>query len=141
MLNRIELKGDELPLSYAAKVFEGARKIRFDVGSAVQNYDLLLTPTMPCTALPHNTYSMNLGDMSVDELVAFDTSLIQYLAVFSVTGQPSVSLPLFNSSEGLPIGIQIVGRFADETTLVRIARDLEQAIPWTSRRPSIFGGG
>ncbi|RUU45172.1 hypothetical protein EOC93_08040 [Mesorhizobium sp. M6A.T.Ce.TU.002.03.1.1] len=56
---------------------------------------------------------MNLGHMLVDELLTFDTALIQYLVVFSATGQRSVSLPLFNSTEGLPIGIQIVGRSAE----------------------------
>jgi amidase len=37
----------------------------------------------------------------------------------------------------MPIGIQIVGRFGDEATLVRVARDLEEALPWINRRPPI----
>ncbi|MDX8542064.1 amidase [Mesorhizobium abyssinicae] len=128
-----------LPLSYAEKVFEYARKIRFDVGKAVKDFDIVLTPTMPCTALPHNTHSTE--EMSVDEYLTLDAvGFCQYLGVFSVTGQPSVSLPLFSSIEGLPIGIQIVGRFADEATVVRVAKDLEQAFPWAKRRPPVFAG-
>ncbi|MFC3320679.1 amidase family protein [Mesorhizobium cantuariense] len=133
-------RAKNLPLSHAERVFEHARKIRFDVGKAIQGFDILLTPTMPCTALPHDAYSMSLGNMSADDLLTFDAALCQYLGIFSVTGQPSVSLPLFCSSKGLPVGIQIVGRFAHESTVVRVARDLEQAIPWTKRRPPLFAG-
>ncbi|MER9370605.1 amidase [Mesorhizobium sp. M0518] len=132
-------RAKHLPLSYAEKVFEHARKIRFDVAKAVQDFDILLTPTMPCTAVPHDAHSTE--NMSVEEYLTLDAvGFCQYLGVFSVTGQPSVSLPLFCSTEGLPIGIQIVGRFADEATVVRVARDLEQAIPWTKRRPPVFTG-
>lgn len=130
----------DLPLSYAPKLFEYARKIRFDVGTAVQGFDLLLTPTMPCTALPHDAYSTTLENMPADDLLTFDAALCQYLGIFSVTGHPSVSLPLFTSTEGLPIGVQIVGRFGDEATVVRVARDLEEAIPWSTRRPPVFAG-
>ncbi|MCV3211851.1 amidase [Mesorhizobium sp. YC-39] len=132
-------RAKHFPLSYAEKVFEHARKVRFDVGKAVQDFDILLTPTMPCTALPHDTHSTK--DISEDEYLTLDAvGFCQYIGIFSVTGQPSVSLPLFWSTEGLPIGIQIVGRFADEATVVRVARDLEQAIPWAKRRPPVFAG-
>ncbi|MEI9418932.1 amidase family protein, partial [Mesorhizobium sp. Cs1321R2N1] len=63
-----------------------------------------------------------------------------FQGVFNITGQPSVSLPLFQASDGLPIGIQIVARFGDEATLVRVARDMEQALPWSTRRPPVFAG-
>ena len=46
-----------------------------------------------------------------------------------------MSLPLAQSSEGLPIGIQCVARYGDEATLFRLAAQLEQALPWASRRP------
>ncbi|PAQ10041.1 amidase [Mesorhizobium temperatum] len=137
-LERYE-RSKKLPLSHAAKSFEYARKLCFDVGVAVQSYDLLLTPTMPCTALPHDAYSMDLRNMSADEYTDLDfAELCQYIFSFSLTGQPSASLPLFVSAEGLPIGIQIVGRFADEATVIRVARDLENAFPWAKRRPPVF---
>ncbi|WP_346658072.1 amidase family protein [Bradyrhizobium sp. 157] len=67
-------------------------------------------------------------------------ALFPYMGVFNVTGHPSVSLPLAQSAGGLPIGIQIVGRFGDEATLVHVARDLEQARPWRHRRPPVRAG-
>lgn len=130
----------KLPLSHARKIFEYARKIRFDVATALQDFDLVLTPTMPRTAPSHDIYSMNLGNMSADELLTFDAALCQYVGVFSLTGQPSVSLPLFSSAEGLPIAIQLVGRFADEADLVRVARDLEEIMPWMGAAPPVFAG-
>ncbi len=48
-----------------------------------------------------------------------------------------MSLPLAQSSDGLPIGVQCVARYGDEATLFRLAAQLEQALPWASRRPRV----
>ena len=55
------------------------------------------------------------------------------------TGQPSMSVPLFWSEEGLPIGTLFTARFGDEATLFRLAVQLEQERPWSTRRPTIWG--
>ncbi|ADC49354.1 putative amidase [Alkalihalophilus pseudofirmus OF4] len=55
--------------------------------------------------------------------------------LFNATGQPSISLPLKTSQSGLPIGMQFTGRFADETTLLQLAAQLEEALPWNDRKP------
>lgn len=57
---------------------------------------------------------------------------------FNITGQPAMTVPLAWSKSGLPIGIQFVGRLADEATLLRLAGQLEQAQPWAHRRPVGF---
>ncbi|AZN98018.1 MAG: amidase [Mesorhizobium sp.] len=120
---------------------EVLRRLRFRVGEAVDPYDILLTPTMPMVALPHGgIFSTINPTLSAEEFKEADAALYQYTGVFNVTGQPSVSLPVAQSTAGLPIGIQIVGRFGDEATLVRVARDIEEARPWKNRLPDSRAG-
>ena len=57
--------------------------------------------------------------------------------MFNATGQPAVSLPLHQGGTGLPIGMQLVGRFGDEATLLRLAAQLEHALPWAGRVPPL----
>jgi amidase len=68
-------------------------------------------------------------------------ALIPFTALFNVTGQPAMSLPLAQSREGLPIGLQFVARYGDEATLFRLAAQLEQALPWASRRLGVLATG
>ncbi|RWI47910.1 MAG: amidase [Mesorhizobium sp.] len=130
------------PLTYVGEIIQRDRKFRAEVGEAIKDYDILVTPTVPCSAFPHGTYSTLDENLTVEEFLhGADLAMHQYMHIFNVTGHPSVSLPLFQGVDGLPIGVQIVGRFGHEATLVRIARHLEEAIPWAARRPPIFAGG
>ena len=56
---------------------------------------------------------------------------------FNLTGQPAASAPCGVTSDGLPVGLQIVGRWRDEATVLRAAACFEAAQPWTGIRPSI----
>jgi amidase len=56
---------------------------------------------------------------------------------FNITGQPAASLPLAMSRGGLPIGVQIVGRQAEDALVISLAAQLERAAPWAGRRPSL----
>ncbi|ASY73872.1 amidase [Sinorhizobium fredii] len=130
-----------LPLSFSGEVHEAIRRMRLRVGEAIRDFDILLTPTMPTVALPHGgVYCATHPTISAEQWMEADAALYQYLGVFNVTGQPSVSLPLAQSPSGLPIGLQIVGQFGDESKLVRVARDLEEARPWSHRRPKVQAG-
>jgi amidase len=76
-------------------------------------------------------YLMRNIDKSAGKIFTF----MPFTPVFNATGQPAMSVPLHWTDNGLPIGIQFVGRFADETTLFQLAGQLEQARPWFGRRP------
>jgi amidase len=60
-----------------------------------------------------------------------------YTAIVNVTGQPAISLPLYHGEDGLPTGVQLIGRPAREDMLLAVASQLEEALPWSERRPRL----
>ncbi|MER9726980.1 MULTISPECIES: amidase [unclassified Mesorhizobium] len=130
----------ERVLSMSRELEEARKQMKLQVGKAIYAFDILLTPT--CSILPHahgGTWALTDTTLSLEEWVRRSYKGC-FLPIFNITGQPAVALPLGESTEGLPIGIQIIGRFGDESTLVRVARDLEEARPWKERRPKIRAG-
>jgi amidase len=63
--------------------------------------------------------------------------LVPYTMPYNLSGQPAIGLPLYWTPEGLPLGIQLVGSYASEGLLIRLASQIEQAAPWRDRRPPI----
>jgi amidase len=59
--------------------------------------------------------------------------------VANITGAPAMSVPMFWSADGLPIGVHFLGRYGDDATLFRLAGQLERAAPWGNRWPELTG--
>ena len=114
-----------------SRVFEALRRIRVDVSAKLSMFDAVLTPSLPITAPEHGLFSTMNDALSAKEFMAADTKVFTFLGTFNVTGHPAVNLPTGLSSDGLPIGMQIVAPLADEALLVRLARDLEEANDWS----------
>jgi amidase len=102
-------------------------------------YDLLLTPTLGALIPPIGHYDPN-GRMEPREMFASWSRWESFLPVFNTTGQPAISLPLQQSPDGLPIGMQLVGGQGQEALLLQVAAQLEQALPWVERRPAVYAG-
>ncbi len=101
-------------------------------------YDLLLTPTLGELPPPLGTFD----DSGPDPMEAIDRATLtaSFAGAFNLTGQPAISLPLIESDEGLPIGIQLIAPLGREDLLIRIAAELERAHPWAARTPPVFAG-
>jgi amidase len=102
-------------------------------------YDLLMTPTMAERPAPLGSWD----DSGDNPMAAFRRSYPAgaFTAIFNVTGQPAISLPLHWSDDGLPVGVQLVAPFGREDLLIAVAAQLERAAPWAERRPPLFAGG
>lgn len=75
------------------------------------------------------------ADATLEQASAESFGFMPWTAIFNVTGQPSMSVPLCTSSDGLPMGMMFTGRLGDEATLLRLAGQLEQARPWAGKLP------
>jgi amidase len=73
----------------------------------------------------------------LDRAIARAYNFAPSTPIANVTGQPSMSMPLWWSADGLPIGTCFTARFGDEATLFRLAAQLEAARPWKDRRPPV----
>ncbi|MGB6562038.1 MAG: amidase [Candidatus Binataceae bacterium] len=107
------------------------------VGAFFEKVDVLVTPTIARLPAPLGELNQNREGMTAMEWTRQIFSYVPFTPVFNVTGQPAISLPLHWSADGLPVGVQIAGRFGDEATLLCLAAQLEQARPWAARRPPI----
>ena len=97
----------------------------------MQDYDLLLTPTLPVTAFP-------VGADQPGSINGVPTSYLSWTAFtypFNVTGQPAATAPCGFASDGLPVGLQLVSRWRDDATVLRASAAFEAAAPWVGKRP------
>jgi amidase len=121
-----------------------------------ERFDLLLSPTLGLPPAPIGSLRPRGAEAFAQEMVAAlglsfllrlpgvvessvrrVFSFMPFTPVANVTGQPSMSLPLYWTASGLPIGSMLTGRFGDEATLFRVAAQLEAARPWSARRPPV----
>jgi amidase len=110
------------------------------VGAFFQGYDLLLTPTVAAPATPSGFLNANDPTLDASAWTRKIFTNMPFTALFNVTGQPAISLPLCVSEDGLPVGLQFVGQYGDEARLIQIAAQLEQAMPWIDRQPAVCAG-
>ena len=101
-----------------------------------EHWDVLATPV-----LGTNVPRVDELDTLTDDLRAFDKRQAQafpFTPPFNITGQPSLSLPLWQSESGLPIAVMFTSKYADEATLFRLAGQLEKELPWKALKPKLW---
>jgi amidase len=107
------------------------------VGAFFEKVDALVTPTIARPPAPLGELDQNRKGMTAMEWTRQVFGYVPFTPLFNSTGQPAVSVPLHWTAAGLPIGVQIAGRFGDETTVLQLAAQLEQARPWKDKRPKV----
>lgn len=96
-----------------------------------QGFDILLTPST-------GTIVPKLGVLGLDgqrqaEMLRWSA----FMRFYNFSGQPAISLPLYQNEDGLPLGIQLGGAYGREDILIGLASQLERALPWTGRVPGV----
>lgn len=114
---------------------ETMRVMSREIAMMTSRYDVVLLPVLPQGTRPLGFYDMSLDIVTYNETCMGEDNV--YMAPFNISGQPAMSLPLAESAIGLPLGVQLVGRPGDESTLFRLAGQLEIARPWGHRRPAV----
>ncbi len=134
------------------------------LGAFHAQYDLLLTPTLAHPPIRHGqddppawqrgVLSLLLGsgllsvlarlglmDGLVDQIARDNLARVPFTQLANLTGTPAMSVPLHWTAEGLPMGVQFIGRFGAEALLLQLATQLERAQPWFGRLPPLALGG
>lgn len=122
-------------------------------------YDLLMTPTL--ADLPPHIGALDTPPLArrgaaallatrtapllrysgfVESIIDANLSWVPYTQLANLTGRPALSLPLHWTPEGVPMGVQFTAQLGGESMLIRLAGQLEQALPWSDRHPAQIGG-
>ncbi|MEE2786472.1 MAG: amidase family protein [Myxococcota bacterium] len=125
------------------------------VAAFFEDWDMLLTPTAAAPPARVGQFALTAAqktqvkvlrrlpikkvlEFALDQMAKDALDATPNTMLFNQTGQPAMSVPLYWNDDDLPIGTQLVGRYGDETTLLQVARQLEEAQPWNTRRPGLI---
>ncbi len=124
-----EVRAGELVLAqaYLQLLVRGALAV-------LNGYDAILTPTLASPPVPVGYFE----EVAPPENFERQKRFTPYTALFNVSGQPAVSVPLHWNADGLPIGVMLAGRMGEEGTLISLSAQLEAARPWRDRHPALW---
>ena len=108
------------------------RRYAADALAALAPYDAVLTPTLAVPPLPVGAIR-NDADPAAD--FEAQKAFTPWTSAWNVTGMPAVSLPLHWTADGLPVGVMLAARPAEEELLLSLSAQVEAAAPWHDRRP------
>lgn len=127
------------------------------IASWFEQYDVLLTPVLAAPPVrvgelqpkPYERAMMTLLrylpfkpllQLALKLMAPKAFDWVSHTPIFNMTGQPAMSVPMYWTAQGLPVGVHAVGRFGDEETLFALAAQIEQAKPWFDKRPPVHAG-
>jgi amidase len=116
----------------------GINVSRRQLARVFSSHDIWVCPTTARVAEPWGTYNLGRADVDVKDLPEqIFRGLCQFTLPHNILGTPAISLPLAMHSSGLPIGVQLGARPAEEHVLLQVASALEEVRPWAARVPPL----
>ena len=125
--------GSQATAADYARAIRAVDEMKAKIDDLMDTYDLLLTPTMAVPPFPIGQPPDRIDGKDVPPRSSYSPMT----RPFNLSGQPAASVPCGFSSEGLPIGLHIIGKRGDEATVLRASAAFEQARPWEHHRPDI----
>lgn len=114
------------------------QNLQLQLHQVFQEYDLILAPTNAAVAWPHLQPPKKIGsEINQDEMAGINYGAIPFTMVFNSSFNPASSIPCGFGEAGMPVGLQIIGGYDDDATVLRASRAFEQVRPWIGDRPSI----
>ena len=113
--------------AYLQAIMRAAMKI-------LNGYDAVLSPTLASPPVPVGYFD----EVAPAENFERQKRFTPYTALYNLSGQPAVSVPLHWNAAGLPIGVMLAGRMGEESTLISLSAQLEAARPWKDLHPPIW---
>ncbi len=129
--------GEKISAPDYVRATQTAHRLGRQMAAFHSEWDVLLTPGLAAPAVKLGWLDMMLDDFDEYWRRVFEFS--PFTVWFNLTGQPGLMLPIAQSSGGLPLSVQLVGRYGDEATLLRLGAQLEAARPWIGRKPVLAG--
>jgi len=125
--------GSLIPGIYYSRAQRFRRQLKNALESVLDDVDAIVTPTLPAppALLSQETYKFGKYEKSIPN------TYTRYCIPFSLGGFPAISIPCRFTKDGLPVGLQIVGKTLQESMVFRIAQAYENATDWHLRKPPI----
>jgi amidase len=127
--------GERISAPDYVRATQTAHRLGRQMAAFHSEWDVLLTPGLASPAVKLGWLDMMMDD--VDEYWRRVFAFSPFTVWFNLTGQPGLMLPLGQSSGGLPLAVQLVAAYGDESTLFRLGAQLEAARPWLGRKPAV----
>jgi len=103
------------------------------LGGLFERFDVLMTPTLARLPVEAGRWQRKGAVATINGIARY----VPFTSPWNVTGQPAAAVPAGFTPEGLPLSVQLIGRPADETTLLSLSAQLEAERPWADRRPPV----
>jgi amidase len=130
------LRGKGLAVSASELIFAQAylQSVMRPALATMNSYDAFLSPTLASPPVPVGYFD----EVEPAENFERQKRFTPYTALYNISGQPAVNLPLFWNSANLPIGVMLAAGLGDEATLISLSAQIEAARPWRERHPAIW---